>query len=115
MIRIRTTVRLIEKFFFFFNSLFLGVRESYVNLCSNVDDKLKIYRENFERAYILATESFYKIQARLFAVFTMRILSKVQVGLVGSTEINLSMHTSLPQSHSIKYRQGQSHYLLGEF
>jgi cullin-5 len=40
------------------------VRESYVNLCSNVDDKLKIYRENFERAYILATESFYKIQAR---------------------------------------------------
>jgi hypothetical protein len=41
-----------------------GVRESYVNLCSNVDDKLKIYRENFERAYILATESFYKIQVR---------------------------------------------------
>jgi hypothetical protein len=39
-----------------------GVRESYVNLCSNVDDKLKIYRENFERAYIQATESFYKIQ-----------------------------------------------------
>ncbi len=35
-----------------------------MNLCSNVDDKLKIYRENFERAYILATESFYKIQAR---------------------------------------------------
>ena len=38
------------------------MRESYVNLCSNVDDKLKIYRENFERAYLLATESFYKIQ-----------------------------------------------------
>jgi cullin-5 len=63
MIRIRTPVRLID-FNFFFNLFVLGVRESYVNLCSNVDDKLKIYRENFERAYILATESFYKIQAR---------------------------------------------------
>jgi hypothetical protein len=51
------------------------VRESYVNLCSNVDDKLKIYRENFERAYILATESFYKIQARPVSVFTGRILN----------------------------------------
>jgi hypothetical protein len=144
---------------YFLNALFLGVRESYVNLCSNVDDKLKIYRENFERAYILATESFYKIQARpcsVFtnrrilsprtgtqyiilngtvrtilryrdqferayilatesfykiqarpaAVFTWRILSKVQLGLVFGTEINLSVHSSLPQSLSIKYRQG---------
>ncbi len=73
------------------------------------------YRDKLERAYIVATESFYKIQARSFAVFTMRILSKVQVGLVGSKEINLSMHTSLPQSPSIKYRQGQYQCLFGEF
>jgi hypothetical protein len=57
-------VRLIDLIIFFYS--FLGVRESYVNLCSNVDDKLKIYRENFERAYILATESFYKIQASVY-------------------------------------------------
>jgi hypothetical protein len=85
-----------------------------VNLCSNVDDKLKIYRENFERAYILATESFYKIQARrILSLRTSFYL--VQLGLVCGTEINLSVRTSLPQSHSIKYRQGQSQCLLGGF
>jgi hypothetical protein len=31
---------------------------------------------------------------------------KVQFGLVCGAEINLSVHTSFPQSHSIKYRQG---------
>ena len=47
----------------FDSQLVIGVRESYVNLSSNTDDKLQIYRENFERAYIEATESFYRVQA----------------------------------------------------
>lgn len=34
-----------------------------VNLCSNTDDKLQIYRENFEKAYLDSTERFYKTQA----------------------------------------------------
>lgn len=34
-----------------------------VNLCSNTDDKLQIYRENFQQAYIEATEAFYKMKA----------------------------------------------------
>lgn len=36
----------------FDSQLVIGVRESYVNLCSNTEDKLKIYRENFEAAYL---------------------------------------------------------------
>jgi len=47
----------------FDSQLVIGVRESYVNLCSSSEDKHKIYKENFERAYILATEAFYKVQA----------------------------------------------------
>ncbi|XP_002737439.1 cullin-5-like [Saccoglossus kowalevskii] len=43
--------------------LVIGVRESYVNLCSNAEDKLQIYRDNFEKAYLDATESFYRAQA----------------------------------------------------
>ena len=43
--------------------LVIGVRESYVNLCSNPLDRLQIYRENFERAYIEATEQFYNVKA----------------------------------------------------
>ena len=38
----------------------IGVRESYVNLCSNSLDRLQIYRENFEKAYVEATEAFYR-------------------------------------------------------
>ena len=34
-----------------------------VNLSSDVEDKLKIYRENFEKAYLDATEKFYKLKA----------------------------------------------------
>ena len=34
-----------------------------MNLSSDTDDKLKIYRENFEKAYLEATESFYKAKA----------------------------------------------------
>ncbi|KAG7199980.1 hypothetical protein KM043_014405 [Ampulex compressa] len=47
----------------FDSQLVIGVRESYVNLCSNTTDKLQIYRENFEAAYIEATEAFYWVKA----------------------------------------------------
>ena len=37
----------------FDSQLVIGVRESYVNLCSaDVGDKLEIYRENFEASYL---------------------------------------------------------------
>lgn len=47
----------------FDSQLVIGVRESYVNLSSDCEDKLKIYRENFEKAYLEATESFYRTKA----------------------------------------------------
>ncbi|XP_054000484.1 cullin-5 isoform X1 [Hylaeus anthracinus] len=47
----------------FDSQLVIGVRESYVNLCSNTTDQLQIYRENFEAAYIEATEAFYWVKA----------------------------------------------------
>lgn len=47
----------------FDSQLVIGVRESYVNLCSNTDDKLQIYRDNFELAYLDATLVFYKMKA----------------------------------------------------
>ncbi|KAK6185168.1 hypothetical protein SNE40_007460 [Patella caerulea] len=47
----------------FDSQLVIGVRESYVNLSSDTDDKLKIYRDNFEKAYLEATESFFKMKA----------------------------------------------------
>lgn len=50
----------------FDSQLVIGVRESYVNLSSEVLDKLKIYRENFEKAYLEATEEFYKTQAAAY-------------------------------------------------
>ncbi|XP_071955797.1 cullin-5-like [Antedon mediterranea] len=50
----------------FDKQLVIGVRESYVNLCSNSDDRLQIYRDNFERAYIEATEAFYKSHAHAY-------------------------------------------------
>lgn len=43
--------------------LVIGVRESYVNLCSNAEDRLEIYREHFEAAYFKATSSFYSIKS----------------------------------------------------
>lgn len=36
---------------------------SSVNLCSNPEDKLQIYRDNFEKAYLDSTERFYRTQA----------------------------------------------------
>lgn len=46
----------------FDSQLVIGVRESYVNLCSNNEDKLEIYRENFEAAYLQATGDFYRLK-----------------------------------------------------
>lgn len=43
--------------------LVVGVRESYVNLSSNAEDKLEIYRENFEMAYLKATAEFYRLKS----------------------------------------------------
>ena len=37
-----------------------------VNLSSDALDKLKIYRENFEKAYVEATEGFYRKQAAAY-------------------------------------------------
>ncbi|XP_031567625.1 cullin-5-like isoform X2 [Actinia tenebrosa] len=50
----------------FDSQLVIGVRESYVNLSSDITDKLKIYVENFEKAYIDATREFYKTQASAY-------------------------------------------------
>ncbi|XP_065169688.1 cullin-5 isoform X2 [Atheta coriaria] len=47
----------------FDSQLVIGVRESYVNLCSNTEDKMQIYRDNFEAAYIKSTEMFYRVKA----------------------------------------------------
>lgn len=44
--------------------LVIGVRESYVNLCSDPEDKLKIYKENFERAYLESEIEFYNKHAQ---------------------------------------------------
>ena len=47
----------------FDSQLVIGVRESYVNLCSNPTDRLQIYKENFEKAYLESTEAFYRSKA----------------------------------------------------
>ncbi len=46
----------------FDSQLVIGVRESYVNLCSNPEDKLEIYRENFEATYLQTTAEFYRLK-----------------------------------------------------
>lgn len=45
----------------FDSQLVIGVRESYVNLCSNNEDKLEIYRNNFENSYLKATSEYYRL------------------------------------------------------
>lgn len=37
-----------------------------VNLSSDVEDKLRIYRENFEKEYLEVTEQFYRQKAPLY-------------------------------------------------
>ena len=49
----------------FDSQLVIGVRESYVSLCSPSNDK-QIYKENFETAYLTATEGFYSTKATEF-------------------------------------------------
>ena len=39
--------------------LVVGVRESFVNLCSDYTNKLQIYLEYFEKAYLDSTREFY--------------------------------------------------------
>lgn len=48
---------------FFDSQLVIGVRQSYVNLCSDSSDHLKIYREHFESAYMRSTEAHYLSEA----------------------------------------------------
>lgn len=52
----------------FDSQLVIGVRESYVNLCCDPEDKLKIYKDNFEKAYMESTIEFYSKQALDFLV-----------------------------------------------
>ncbi|VDK24651.1 unnamed protein product [Anisakis simplex] len=43
--------------------LVIGVRQSYVSLNLDANDTLAVYKANFEKAYIDATEKFYKSRA----------------------------------------------------
>lgn len=47
----------------FDSQLVVGVRESYVSLCTESDDRLAIYRAHFEAAYLEATTEFYAARA----------------------------------------------------
>uniref|UniRef100_A0A914X7H9 Cullin-5 n=1 Tax=Plectus sambesii TaxID=2011161 RepID=A0A914X7H9_9BILA len=47
----------------FDSQLVVGVRESYVSLSTDADEPLAIYKSHFERAYLDATEEFYKGRA----------------------------------------------------
>lgn len=44
----------------FDSQLVVGVRESYVSLCTDSCDRLQIYRQHFEKPYVEATEAFYR-------------------------------------------------------
>lgn len=50
----------------FDSQLVIGVRESYVNLCSNSGDKLQIYRENFEKVRNLSILDYDCVHQLLF-------------------------------------------------
>ncbi|GIY78425.1 hypothetical protein CDAR_272011 [Caerostris darwini] len=47
----------------FDSQLVIDVRESFVNLCSNSQNRLEMYHENFEKPYIEAAEAFYRVKA----------------------------------------------------
>lgn len=49
----------------FDSQLVIGVRESYVNLCSNSGDKLQIYRENFEKVISTFLFCLKKIEEKI--------------------------------------------------
>ena len=44
--------------------LIVGVKESCLYLCYFMQDKLYIYRNNFERVYIASTETFYRTKGQ---------------------------------------------------
>ncbi|XP_076823937.1 cullin-5-like isoform X1 [Clavelina lepadiformis] len=46
--------------------LIIGVRQSFVSLCSNSSDPLEIYREYFESAYLSSTTDHYKTEAETY-------------------------------------------------
>lgn len=50
----------------FDSQLVIGVRESYVNLCSDPNDRLKIYRQCFEKHYLKETEDYYRTRAQAY-------------------------------------------------
>lgn len=46
--------------------LIIGVKESCLYLCYYLQDKLFIYRNNYERVYIATTENFYKTHGQQY-------------------------------------------------
>lgn len=73
----------------FDSQLVIGVRESYVNLCSNPSDKLQIYRDNFERAYIQVR--YLQIRRRPLARFREKSLLISIVTKIGHNILNRMM------------------------
>jgi cullin-5 len=55
-------------FFFSFNFAVFNFPQIFksVNLCSDTEDRLKIYKENFEKAYLVSMTEFYNKHAQLF-------------------------------------------------
>lgn len=51
----------------FDSQLVIGVRESYVNLCSDIGDKLEIYRDNFEASYLQVCDNIGRSNAFCFS------------------------------------------------
>ncbi|XP_050439337.1 cullin-5-like isoform X3 [Adelges cooleyi] len=47
----------------FDSQLFIDLKNSYVNLSTDPNNKLNIYRKHFEKAYMISTEAFYKVKA----------------------------------------------------
>uniref|UniRef100_A0A8B9IXT2 Cullin-5 n=1 Tax=Amazona collaria TaxID=241587 RepID=A0A8B9IXT2_9PSIT len=90
----------------FDSQLVIGVRESYVNLCSNPEDKLQIYRDNFEKAYLDSTERFYRTQAPSYLQQNgvqnyMKYVSKISVCSAWETlaEMQLCLYLYLSELH----------------
>uniref|UniRef100_A0A8C1RJK8 Cullin-5 n=1 Tax=Cyprinus carpio TaxID=7962 RepID=A0A8C1RJK8_CYPCA len=68
----------------FDSQLVIGVRESYVNLCSNPDDKLQIYRDNFEKTfepYSVEAFSFKPLKSSTELHLMFSLMDKVPNGI----------------------------------
>lgn len=46
--------------------IIIGIHFLIVNLCSDNDDKLKIYKENFEKAYLESEVEYYSKNAQQY-------------------------------------------------